>query len=143
MGKENEENQNKIRVIVVEPDKYPKVTDIDDSLENMQKIVGGDIEEYLPFDDDAAIVCNEEGKFTDLKPNRAVYSDDKKKEVSDVIYGTFFICNAPYESERFESLTPEMTDRYTEMFKYPERFEMANGRIKAVPFRPESVSRER
>lgn len=30
-------------------DKYPKMIEIEDSLEAMQKIVGGDIEEYMPF----------------------------------------------------------------------------------------------
>ena len=55
-------NDSKIKVLLVEPEKYPKEIVIDDSLEAMQEVVGGDIEEYMPYDDDVAIICNEEGK---------------------------------------------------------------------------------
>ena len=53
-------NDTKIKVLLVEPEKYPKEIVIDDSLEAMQEVVGGDIEEYMPYDDDVAIICNEE-----------------------------------------------------------------------------------
>lgn len=59
-------NDTKIKVLLVEPEKYPKEIVIDDSLEAMQEVVGGDIEEYMPFDDDVAIICNEEGKMRGL-----------------------------------------------------------------------------
>ena len=45
-------NDTKIKVLLVEPEKYPKEIVIDDSLEAMQEVVGGDIEEYMPFDDE-------------------------------------------------------------------------------------------
>ena len=54
--------ENKISVLLIEPNKYPKMIEIDDTLEAMQQVVGGDIEEYMPFDDEVAIICNEEGK---------------------------------------------------------------------------------
>ena len=66
-------NDSKIKVLLVEPEKYPKEIVIDDSLEAMQEVVGGDIEEYMPYDDDVAIICNEEGKMRGLPLNRAVY----------------------------------------------------------------------
>lgn len=72
-------NDTKIKVLLVEPEKYPKEIVIDDSLEAMQEVVGGDIEEYMPFDDDVAIICNEEGKMRGLPLNRAVYVQDKRK----------------------------------------------------------------
>lgn len=50
----------KISVLLVEPNKYPKMIEIDDTLEAMQEVVGGDIEEYMPFEDEVAIICNEE-----------------------------------------------------------------------------------
>lgn len=40
-------NDSKIKVLLVEPEKYPKEIVIDDSLEAMQEVVGGDIEEYM------------------------------------------------------------------------------------------------
>ena len=42
-------NDSKIKVLLVEPEKYPKEIVIDDSLEAMQEVVGGDIEEYCPM----------------------------------------------------------------------------------------------
>lgn len=86
-------NDSKIKVLLVEPEKYPKEIVIDDSLEAMQEVVGGDIEEYMPYDDDVAIICNEEGKMRGLPLNRAVYvQDNDKKEMVDIICGKFFIC---------------------------------------------------
>lgn len=41
------EKKNMISVLLVEPNKYPKMIEIEDSLEAMQKIVGGNIEEYI------------------------------------------------------------------------------------------------
>lgn len=35
-------------------------------MEAMQVVVGGDIEEYMPFEDEVAIICNEEGKVNGL-----------------------------------------------------------------------------
>ena len=67
----------KITVLLVEPGKYPKPIEIEDTLEAMQEVVGGDIEEYMPFDDEVAIICNEEGKMNGSELNRAVYSKDR------------------------------------------------------------------
>lgn len=58
-----EAGSGKISVLLVEPNKYPKMIEIDDTLESMQEVVGGDIEEYMPFEDEVAIICNEEGKI--------------------------------------------------------------------------------
>ena len=116
-------NDSKIKVLLVEPEKYPKEIVIDDSLEAMQEVVGGDIEEYMPFDDDVAIICNEEGKMRGLPLNRAVYvQDNDKKEMVDIICGKFFICYAPPESESFQSLPDDMMKKYKEQFKYPNAF---------------------
>ena len=61
-----EAGSGKISVLLVEPNKYPKMIEIDDTLEAMQAVVGGDIEEYMPFEDEVAIICNEEGKVNGL-----------------------------------------------------------------------------
>ena len=73
---------NKISVLLVEPEKYPKVIEIYDSLESMQAVVGGSIEEYMPFEDEIAIICNEEGKLIGLPLNRAIYAEPEKVEMS-------------------------------------------------------------
>ena len=72
----------KISALLVEPNKYPKMIEIDDTLEAMQEVVGGDIEEYMPFEDEVAIICNEEGKVNGLTPNRAVYGEPQAVEMT-------------------------------------------------------------
>ena len=236
-----EAGSGKISVLLVEPNKYPKMIEIDDTLEAMQEVVGGDIEEYMPFEDEVAIVCHEEGKLIGLPPNRAIYaepetveltyseladrfrnaesegkkhltgyiifsqesfnkpydeksrtyavsSDNKafkaglggysiygscldgsdpcvrldgymrgenawkiekcylkeaSREMLDIICGKFFICHAPYEAERFQSLPPDLAEKYREKFKYPERFMRVNNEIVAVPFKPVRADKER
>lgn len=134
--------ENKISVLFVEPNKYPKMIEIEDTLEAMQAVVGGDIEEYMPFDDEVAVICNEEGKYNGMRPNRAVYAENK--EMIDILFGQFFICYAPIESEKFESLTPELAKKYEEKFKNPERFyRESNGKIVAEPFKPKDKEYER
>ena len=234
-------HETRISVLLVEPDRYPRMIEIDDTLEAMQAVVGGDIEEYMPFEDEVAIVCHEEGKLIGLPPNRAVYaepetveltyseladrfrnaesegkkhltgyivfsqesfnkpydeksrtyavsSDNKafkaglggysiygscldgsdpcvrldgymrgenawkiekcylkeaSREMLDIICGKFFICHAPYEAERFQSLPPDLAEKYREKFKYPERIMRVNNEIVAVPFKPAKADRER
>ena len=77
-----EAGSGKISVLLVEPNKYPKMVEIDDTLEAMQGVVGGDIEEYMPFEDEVAIICNEEGKVNGLTPNRAVYGEPQAVEMT-------------------------------------------------------------
>jgi hypothetical protein len=71
---EKVEAPEKISVILVEPGRYPKLIEIEDTLEAMQSLVEGDIEEYMPFEDEVAIICNDEGKMNGLPLNRAVPS---------------------------------------------------------------------
>ena len=64
---------NKIKVIVVEPEKEPYIKEIDDTLEAKQKLVGGDIEIVSSFFSDEVdydFIINEEGKIRGLPLNR-------------------------------------------------------------------------
>ncbi len=79
---EKVEAPEKISVILVEPGRYPKLIEIEDTLEAMQSLVEGDIEEYMPFEDEVAIICNDEGKMNGLPLNRAVYSEPENVEMS-------------------------------------------------------------
>ena len=135
-------SDGKISVLLVEPNKYPKMIEIDDTLEAMQEVVGGDIEEYMPFEDEVAIICNEEGKITGMAPNRAVY-EENSREMLDIICGKFFVAYAPFEAERFQSLPPDLAEKYREKFKYPERFMRVNNEIVAVSFKPVRADKER
>lgn len=70
-----------ISVLFVPVGKAPVVMEIPNTYEAMKELVGGGLDEYMPFEDDAAIVCNRDGKQNDLPKNRAVYAEPQKYEV--------------------------------------------------------------
>jgi hypothetical protein len=129
---EVQQHDEKIKVVLVKPMQKPQIVEIGTSLEDMQKIVGGLIEQVMPFDEEVALVCNEEGKNDGLELNRALKYPDG--EIADIIAGDFFICSA--KGENFTSLTDEQAQRYSEMFKNPEYFYQTADGIKAVSVTP-------
>lgn len=78
------QEQRTIRVVLLEPGRLARVTDIDASLEGLQKVVKGDIEPFYPFEEQVCIVCNDEGKINGMQLNRAVYAEP---EQVDMTYG--------------------------------------------------------
>ena len=106
-------------ILKIEPYKSPEVIEIDGSLETMQSIVGGLIQSVYPFDDPIALVCNDEGKLLNLPANH-ILLDPETEDIRDIIFGTFFLCGAPADSENFTSLTPEQIKTYTDLFYAPE-----------------------
>ena len=131
-----------ISVLLVEPGKYPRMVEIDRGLESLQEQVEGDIEQYSPFYDEVSIVCNEEGKMRGMTLNRAIYDEDSHQMV-DIIAGKFLVVYAPSGSEHYQSLPPELADKYAKKFKQPERFFKMNGEIIAVPFDPKKSRDDR
>jgi len=77
-----QEVKDTIRVVLLEPGKEAKITDIEHTLKDMQAIVGGDIEAFYPFEEEVCIVCAESGKIEGMPLNRAVYSEPTVKEMS-------------------------------------------------------------
>jgi len=127
----HEEEGVAMRVLVIEPECRPEVREIEDSLKAMQSIVGGLIQPVYPFDESVALVCNDEGKLIRLTANRGLR--DKKGQIYDIIFGTFFLCGAPSDSDHFTSLTPEQIKRYEERFHTPEMFWGMDGHIVCLP----------
>ena len=121
-----------MQVVVVEPKKKPIMQDIDSGLESMQKIVGGSIEAVYPFDEPVALICNEEGKLLNLPLNRALRDDEGT--VYDIISGTFFVCAAPPDSDRFAGLTDQHVKTYMERFAVPEMFLNVGGDLFVLPY---------
>ena len=74
--------RKEITVVMLEPGKMARTATIDSSLEGMQKIVGGLIEAYYPFEEPVCIVCNEEGKMNGMPLNRAIYAEPEEVEMS-------------------------------------------------------------
>ena len=78
---------NKIKVIIKRPDEeFGHVSWISNTLENLQKTVGGYIE-TVPIGGGAISICNEEGKLKGLQPNFWV----GPRLYSDLIVGTAII----------------------------------------------------
>lgn len=122
--------ERKITVVVVEPDKKPYVETIPASLKGMQKKVGGYIQAIYPFDEEVAIICNEEAKLEGLPLNRALSTDELG--IYDIIAGTFFIASC--QGENFGSLSDEQQIRYKQKFLFPEKFAKVDGKIVAVKY---------
>jgi hypothetical protein len=135
MNEPPEAEEKMIEVLVVRPGKTPETAMIGQSLESMQKVVDGLIESIMPFEDDVAIICNEEGKLLGMPLNRGLY--DSNGNLQDIIAGTFFVALAPDDSEYFESLPPDKISKYFEMFKLPEMFMMFGGKIRGIKYEPE------
>ena len=120
-----------MRVLIVEPGKAPRQSEIRRKLSSMQKVVGGTMQVIYPFEDPVALVCNDEGKLMGLPVNRALR--DSEGKLYDIVCGTFFLCGAPADSEDFISLTEEQMERYQQRFLHPELFLNLGGEILCLP----------
>ena len=122
----------KIKVLAVEPMQEPYVKEIDAGLKSLQKEVGGRIQALYPFEEEAAVICNEEGKMNGLELNRALYDDNGR--VYDIIAGTFLICGLTGDS--FGSLPDDLINKFSEQFKQPETFVKIGHEIISIPAEP-------
>lgn len=98
-------------VLVVEPGYAPYEKSIN-GLDEMQATVGGLIQAIYPYEEQVAIVCNEEGLLHGLEFNRSVPGG------YGGVVGTFFICGLGEED--FCSLTPEQMDKYRKEYHKAE-----------------------
>ena len=101
-----------MRILIVEPDRHPRMAEIPHTLEAMQQTVGGYIEITYPWEDPVALVCDEEGLLKQLPFNRLVARQC-------AIFGTFFLCGISEE---------DLTDLYA-----PERLIRTKGGYAALP----------
>lgn len=123
------EEAEKIKVLVVEPKKEPYVKEISPGLESLQREVGGYIEAVYPFEDPVALICNEEGKLDGLPLNRALYNE--RGNLRDVVSGTMLVVGLT--EDNFGSLSPELLEKYAEVYREPETFITINGTYYAYP----------
>ena len=99
------------RVLYITPHHTPVEIRIGNDLKSMQRAVGGLIEIVYPFDDDAILVCNDEGKLNGMEGNRRLKDD--------VIAGPFFIVRDDGEGGTAD-LTDEQVQKYAQRFAEPE-----------------------
>lgn len=115
-----------MKVVLLKQGGSAEITEIEDSLESYQSVVGGYIETLYFSTDPVVLICNEEGKVYGLPYNRAIKNDHG--EIVDIIAGEAFICGLSEES--FDSLSNELAEKYFEMYKNPQVFyRHADGRI--------------
>ena len=105
------EKQQSITYLIVKGDidtvraklneKDPVVMEIDDTLEAKQKLVGGLIE-VVPYKDNLLLICNEEGKITNLKPNLQFDYD--------YIVGNCFVVGDDFENGGVKSVEETQID---------------------------------
>ena len=101
-----------MKILVVEPMKPCEVREIPDTLEAMQALVGGYIQAVYPFQEEVAVICNEEGRNLDLPYNRPLM--DESGLPYDIVCGTFFM--AGVSGEHFVSLTDEQIQHYKDLY---------------------------
>ncbi|MDO4170600.1 MAG: DUF5688 family protein [Lachnospiraceae bacterium] len=110
--------EEKLNVLLVKPEKRPQQIKIDDSLETLQKVVGGNIQVICPFEDPVGLITNEEGKIEHLPLNRSLKKDNG--QMQDIISGDFLVVGLT--KDRFESLSQDMMQKYEKRFHEPEVF---------------------
>ena len=121
-----------MKVLIVEPGKYPREADIEHTLEAEQAVVGGTIEAVYPWRDSACIVCNDNGIAENLPLNRMLGD-------YDIIRGTFFVCGLTRDD--FTDLTPKQMKHYEEMYHDPQLFFLLGKTLCVEHTTPEEYTR--
>ena len=92
-------NKEDLRIVLKKVGKIPEIMNIENTLEAKQELVGGLIEVVSGLKDDILLVCNDEGKLTNLLPNLMFDFD--------YIAGDCFFVGDDYDNGDFKSLTDE------------------------------------
>ena len=121
--------EKEISVLCVRPNMYPEELKVGNRLEDLQLAVSGYIEVVHPFDDQVALIVNEEGKIHGLENNRAIRNE--QGEIVDIISGNFLVVGD--DGDKFRSLTPAELKKFEEKFHQPEAFVRMGKKVMAVP----------
>lgn len=126
--------KNTISALLVQPEKYPQEIEMPNTLEALQKAVGGTIEAVYPYEDRVALVVNDEGKLNGMPLNRALRQETG--EPYDVLAGDFLVVGLGEED--FASLSPALMDKYEALFHQPEMFVQFRKKLMVYPM-PDSM----
>lgn len=108
----NEENL--IKVLLVEPFDKPRIITIENNYQAISEIICGAADEYMPFEDDVALLCNADGKRLSLSANHTVTDTETGK--TELIYGTFILVGASEFDTEYHSLDDDLIDKYMGLF---------------------------
>lgn len=121
-----------MKVLIVKPGYAPYESEIN-GLQEMQDVVDGTIQAIYPFEDNVAVVCNDEGIFLGMPFNRSMPGG------YGGVYGPFFVCGLGEED--FCSLTPEQVKTYKKEFRNAEILIGAKGNTPiTLKVQPKTVS---
>ena len=142
--------ENTLSVLKIASGQYPQQVEIDNDLKALQQAVGGSIGASYPFEDPVAIVYNDDGPLMGLPLNRAHRDEngemddgnlmglplnralrDENGEMYDAVAGTFLVVGLGEED--FASLTPELAQKYEQLFHQPEAFLKQGNRLLVLP----------
>ena len=107
-----------MNVLVVEPGMAPYEKEVN-GLKEMQATVGGLLTVIYPYEEQVAIVSNDESILEGMPFNRSVEGG------YGGIFGTFFVCGLGEED--FCSLPPEQMERFKKKFHQAEILVGAKG----------------
>ena len=117
-----------LHVLKVEVGKEPEVIKIANSLEALQKAVGGYVESFA-LEGGGIVLIDEEGKLKNKEPNRAFRSD--------MLVGDFLVVGE--KGDDWASLTNKQIEQYTNLFLEPvtplQVLEYKSGQEEKIPFK--------
>lgn len=108
----NEENL--IKVLLVEPFSKPKMITIENNYQAISEIICGNADEYMPFEDDVALLCNADGKRLSLSASHTVIDIETGK--IELIYGSFILVGSSEFDTKYHSLDDDLIDKYMDLF---------------------------
>lgn len=111
-----------IRALIIEPGRQPRHTRIGNTLDTLQRLVGGWVEP-VGFDDGTVCWVNEEGKMhPGWVPNRALRVGvdgtfpSREGRVVDVVAGTMVLTGMDADTGMNTGLTGRAADMYARLF---------------------------
>ena len=106
--------KNLIKVLLVEPFREPKMITIENNYKAISKIICGDADEYMPFEDDVALICSANGKRLSLSASHTVTDTETGK--TELIYGSFILVGTSEFDTEYHSLDDNLIDKYMDLF---------------------------
>lgn len=108
------DEENLIRVLLVEPFDKPKMITIENNYQAISKIICGDVDEYMPFEDNVALLCNADSKRLSLSASHTVTDTETGK--TELIYGSFILVGSSEFDGEYHSLDDNLIDKYMDLF---------------------------
>lgn len=99
--------KKKIKVIIKDPGKKPRCVWISNTLENLQKVVGGYIE-AVTIASDMCIICNEEGRLRNLPYNCDICGVSFVGTIVFVGVSEDEFCSVPVDYKTLKAIMPKM-----------------------------------